>query len=187
MPLSAWVRRFARFRVFLVVALLVIAYALLNPFVISTSKQPTGPVNNQSLENASVTLETGPCNGTCPIYEIQVCSDGIVHYRGYAHTETLGYEGYEIPEERAHGLIEEADRIDFFSMGKLEPLGGDVYLTTVTVSVGPHSKSVREPTHERPNKLQPLQEELRAIAGDRISHVDQFDHEVREISNESYC
>ena len=43
------------------------------------------------------TLSTTPCFGTCPAYEVNVFSDGVIVFNGGAHTELEGI--YRLPSD----------------------------------------------------------------------------------------
>jgi len=130
--------------------------------------EPTPP---ESIDDATVTLETGLCNGTCPVYRIEVCGDGTVHYLGRGYTETAGYERYEISDETVRDLVETIYRQDFFAMDRRYGFGAaDAQPTTVTVTVGGRQKTVAQLGRAGPEGLQRIQVAIEEIAGQRIAH-----------------
>ncbi len=56
--------------------------------------EPVADRPNSAPSITELTLERGPCLGTCPIYRITLRSDGTGTYVGWNHAERIGvYSG----------------------------------------------------------------------------------------------
>jgi hypothetical protein len=69
-----------------------------------------------------ITLERGVCFGTCPNYKVTVASDGTVTFEGYNFVKTKGTATAKIKPEDFNKLVDEFEKIKYFSLdGKYEP------------------------------------------------------------------
>lgn len=58
-----------------------------------------------------VTMERGPCYGSCPIYTVRVDGDGEVRFHGTANVAIAGESVSRIPSTRVDSLFGYVDRI----------------------------------------------------------------------------
>jgi len=63
-----------------------------------------------------ITLERGPCFGTCPIYKVTVASDGTVTFEGFNFVKTKGKATARIKPEDFKKLAAEFEKIKYFSL-----------------------------------------------------------------------
>ncbi len=63
---------------------------------------------------SAVSLERGPCFGSCPVYTISVSPSGRVTFEGRAHLRRLGTFTGEIPRQRVDALLLELERAGYF-------------------------------------------------------------------------
>jgi hypothetical protein len=62
-----------------------------------------------------ITLERTACFAGCPVYRLEVSSDGTVSYEGTALVRQLGKASSRIPPERVDALLSELERAGYFS------------------------------------------------------------------------
>lgn len=65
------------------------------------------------IEDVTITLDRGPCFGTCPVYSITVEGSGRVSYEGTAHVTVVGSDTASIPAEQVALLVAEFDRVGY--------------------------------------------------------------------------
>ncbi|MFT2090130.1 DUF6438 domain-containing protein [Paraglaciecola sp. 2405UD69-4] len=58
-------------------------------------------------------LSTTPCFGTCPVYEVNVFSDGVIVFNGEAHTELTGIHRLPKDSDLFQNIIRLLDSSDF--------------------------------------------------------------------------
>ncbi len=54
---------------------------------------PAGPV---AIESDSISYETGPCFGACPVFRVSVSPDGTGTFEGRQHTAVTGERAFRI-------------------------------------------------------------------------------------------
>lgn len=98
-----------------------------------------------------VTLERGPCFGTCPVYRVSLGGDGKVDFTGARFVARIGADTARVAPEQFRRLVDSLDADGFFALADeyvSNSPGCGRYATdapTVTVSVrsGERSKTVR--------------------------------------------
>ncbi|HSM18509.1 MAG TPA: DUF6438 domain-containing protein [Gemmatimonadales bacterium] len=65
------------------------------------------------IGDVSITLERGPCFGTCPVYRLTVDGAGQVRYEGRAHVSVVGRDSAVISQSEVRRLLAEFDRAGF--------------------------------------------------------------------------
>lgn len=78
----------------------------------------------------SVTMERGPCYGTCPVYAVRVGGDGEIRYRGTANVAHVGESVARMPRGRVDSLFMYIDSISFDHL--------DPSYTYGTITCGPY-------------------------------------------------
>ena len=68
------------------------------------------------LGDVIITLERTACFGTCPIYKLTISGDGKVVYEGEKFVNVLGTQTDEISQEKVKELVDEFDKIGYFSL-----------------------------------------------------------------------
>lgn len=63
-----------------------------------------------------LTLERGPCFGTCPVYSLEIDAAGGVRYRGEGFVRVTGDASDTIPRERVAALAAAFENSDFFAL-----------------------------------------------------------------------
>lgn len=53
----------------------------------------------QSMVFQRLNFEVEPCHGTCPVFEVEIISDGTVNFNGKAYTEIIGSKVYKLDIE----------------------------------------------------------------------------------------
>jgi acetamidase/formamidase len=72
--------------------------------------------------NDFITLERGPCFGTCPIYQVTIASNGTVTFAGHNFVKTKGAATAQIKLEDFRKLVNEFEKIQYSSLDeKYEP------------------------------------------------------------------
>src|SRR5215467_173822 len=63
-----------------------------------------------------ITLERTACFGTCPVYRLTIKSDGSVTFEGERFTKTTGIATGKISPGDFHSLVNEFEKINYFSL-----------------------------------------------------------------------
>jgi hypothetical protein len=100
---------FLRFTSQAVAAVALGACSLLTP---SATVPQAGPVP----EDFQITLERGPCFGTCPVYSLSVVADGSVSYDGRQFVAVEGSQTVSISQAEVLLLVEAVVEADFFDL-----------------------------------------------------------------------
>ena len=72
---------------------------------------PPGPESGRA---DGVTLERGPCFGTCPVYTVTIDRTGAVRFEGRRFVADSGTSTATIPRERVDSLLAELDAGGYF-------------------------------------------------------------------------
>ena len=91
--------------------------ALLGGCTVSDAR-PSGP---EAIEAPTITLETGPCFGACPVYSVTVRPDGNGTFVGHRFTAVTG--------ERAFRITPDQYRAFAAHVAPLRPAHGEVRLS----------------------------------------------------------
>lgn len=70
----------------------------------------------QKGNDDSITLERTACFGTCPMYKIDITSDGTVTFKGERFTKTTGIAKGKISVADFRQLVSEFEKINYFSL-----------------------------------------------------------------------
>lgn len=135
------------------------------------------PVANASIsatEVTELTLERGPCFGTCPIYRIVLRSDGTATYVGWNYVERIGvYSGTFAPEEFSR-LVEAVETLGFWQLQEsyLQPVEDLPVVRTAAVRADITRKIVQDhgavgvPALEGPAELLRIQAAIDSVAAE---------------------
>jgi hypothetical protein len=94
------------------------------------------PIQSAStIEDAArISLERGPCFGTCPIYKVEIHGDGTVIYTGERFVKVTGEQRAQISPVAVAGLVDQFVMFGFFDL-KDEYIAEVTDLPTYTLSV----------------------------------------------------
>jgi hypothetical protein len=67
-------------------------------------------------KNGFLTLERTPCFGSCPSYKVTIAQDGTVTYEGRNFVKTKGTVTAQIRSEKFQQLVDEFEKIKYFSL-----------------------------------------------------------------------
>jgi len=69
-----------------------------------------------------ITLERTGCLGFCPVYEIKITCDGLVHYLGRAFVEKIGEYNWNIDNDSLKALNKAIMYYEYFFIEKRTPV-----------------------------------------------------------------
>lgn len=73
-------------------------------------------VGQPASDGDQITLERGPCFGSCPMYKLTIKSDGSVTFEGQSFTKTTGIANGKISPSDFRRLVNEFEKINYFSL-----------------------------------------------------------------------
>ncbi len=89
---------------------------LLFTFACSSSKNISEKKEKQVKKELIISLERTPCYGTCPIYKMEIFSDGSSFYHGERFVDKTGYFQFTVSNETIDYILKRAEEIGFFEM-----------------------------------------------------------------------
>ena len=109
------------------------------------------PPEAASTGTTLVTLERGPCYGTCPVYRVSLGGDGMVTFMGTRFVKTVGPDTSRVAPDKVGRLVDSLDASGYFALADQyvpDSTACGRYATdapTVTTSVQSkgHNKTVR--------------------------------------------
>ncbi len=90
----------------------------------TATEETTVKVETPPVVALLISLKKTPCFGKCPVFEIQLFSDGKVNYKGDRFVEKIGLYEAQITAQEALDLVEEIKKMGFFEMEKEYPKDG---------------------------------------------------------------
>ena len=158
------------------------------------SEEDAGQKNGEekSIENesgthagiAEISLKRGPCFGTCPVYSVNVASDGVVQFDGEQHVAQVGEAKRQISADDFERLARAVDEAGYFELSDEDLASGvratDMSTLTFTVRRDGEDKTVEfyEGFIEAPanKKLRELARQIDNVAGtDEWVNAEQAD------------
>lgn len=128
-----------------------------------------------SSAGTTVTLERGPCFGTCPVYRVSLEGDGTVGFTGTRFVTRVGADTSRVAPEQVGRLADSLDAAGYFALADEYVLNSSAcgrYATdapTVTISVrsGERSKTVRHDhgCADAPETLTGMERLIDSVAG----------------------
>ena len=82
------------------------------------------PEQRKSFQKLNFEVE--PCHGTCPIFKVDIFSDGTVNYSGIAYTEIEGEQNFKLSKKiigEINDLLEIVENVDYPKEELLSPAG----------------------------------------------------------------
>jgi hypothetical protein len=131
--------------------------------------------NLTSLTDVVITMkaEGGPCGcvpvnaedlSCCPAYSISIYGDGTVTYDGVASVKIRGKRVYKIPVEHVTELVDEFDRVGFYTLeDRYEGGISHANATTISISVNGKTKSIYV-FHGEPEALRGLMRKVYEVS-----------------------
>jgi|TARA_B100000959_G_scaffold256017_1_gene288853 hypothetical protein len=89
---------------------------LLFTFACSSSKNSSEKKEKQVKKELIISLERTPCYGTCPIYKMEVFSDGSAFFHGERFVDKIGDFQFTVSKKTIDYILKQAEEIDFFEM-----------------------------------------------------------------------
>ena len=74
----------------------------------------TPPAPQVPPDTDTVSLERGPCFGTCPVYRVSLDRAGNVRFEGHRFVADSGISTAIVPREQAESLFVELETADYF-------------------------------------------------------------------------
>lgn len=98
----------------------------------------------KNIEDVIITLERGPCYGTCPVYNLTIYGNGTVVYYGKYFVNVEGKQIGYLGSEKVRELISEFEKIDYFSLGNYEYVSmTDAEDVITSLTINGNTKMVR--------------------------------------------
>ncbi len=135
-----------------------------------------GPrVTSGAVEVGSVSLERGPCFGTCPVYKVTIDRTGAVRFEGRRFVADSGESTGTVPPGQVDSLLAELDAAGYWRFADMYRMGEptcsryatDLPTVITTVRLGTRTKRVE---HDRgcadaPEALSALETRIDEVAG----------------------
>jgi hypothetical protein len=116
-----------------------------------------------------ISLERGPCFGTCPVYRISLYGDGTIRYDGKDHVRVRGSQTAVIAPDKIKELAEEIERSGFFSLrdSYTEVSVTDAPSVVVYVAIDGKKKQVKHylGDFKAPKTLETIETRIDEVAG----------------------
>ncbi|MBI1192890.1 MAG: hypothetical protein GC205_06925 [Bacteroidetes bacterium] len=81
------------------------------------------PFQWPSQEEQVLSLQTTPCLGTCPVYQLEVYRDGTLRYQGSQFTERIGTYRGKVDLPRLNAILKQAEAMNFAQLADVYPTG----------------------------------------------------------------
>jgi Domain of unknown function (DUF6438) len=139
-------------------------------------RAPEVPVpDGASVNGTLVTLERGPCFGTCPVYRVSLAGDGTVEFVGTRFVAREGTATSRIAPERVDSLVRSLEAAGYFALADAYVPGApacgryatDAPTVVTTVRTAGRDKTVR---HDHgcagaPDELADMERLIDSVAG----------------------
>jgi hypothetical protein len=149
-------------RLFLIMAVCVAV--ILTP--VGCSKPPTPTPDD--ISDVVITLERGPCFGACPVYKLTVYGDGRVVYEGIRFVGVEGTRTASISEEKVRQLVNEFQKIGYFSLDDeyIDTDATDLPSAITSITIAGKAKTVAHyhGDFSAPEELTALEDKIDEIA-----------------------
>ena len=81
-----------------------------------SSKKSTESKDRKEKKELIISLERTACYGTCPIYRMEIFSDGSAFYHGERFVNNIGNFEFTVTKETINYILKKAEEIGFFEM-----------------------------------------------------------------------
>jgi hypothetical protein len=120
-------------------------------------------------QSVLISLERGPCFGSCPVYRVVMYGDGTVRYDGKDHVRVRGSQAAVIASETVKELAGEIERIGFFNLRDSYTEVGVTDAPTVFLSVALDGKKKQVKHYlgdfRAPKTLEAIETRIDEVAG----------------------
>jgi hypothetical protein len=111
-----------------------------------------------------IKIDKQGCMGNCPAYSAQIYDDGTVVYKSEAWFQVKGIKRFKIPIDIIKQLVDESQRINYFSLkDRYETTISDGPSTTTSISIDGKQKEVFNGAG--PKELYELEDKIEVLAG----------------------
>ena len=135
----------------------------------------TPPSAASGPDSSVVSLQRGPCFGTCPVYRVTLSRAGVVRFTGVRHTQQTGEAAGQIPPARVDSLVAELEGAGYFDLADAYepgtetcgPTATDLPSATTAVVLNGRRKEIRHyyGCSAAPQELVRLERRIDEIAG----------------------
>jgi hypothetical protein len=150
--------------------------ALVATVVACGPRAPQAPAPDAaSATSTVVTLERGPCFGTCPVYRVSLEGNGTVRFEGTRFVSRVGADTSRVAPEAVDRLVRSLDDGGFFALADAyvpdAPACGlyhtDAPTVTISVQAPGRTKSVRHDhgCRDAPDQLTSFEHLIDSVAG----------------------
>ena len=127
------------------------------------------PARSGDIGDVVITLERTRCFGTCPVYRLTIYGDGKVVYQGEDFVKVKGTQTAHMVREKVEGLVNEFDKVRFFSLqDRYTGSVTDLPTTITSITIHGKTKTVRN-YFGAPKELIALEEKI-----DETTHSKQW-------------
>jgi hypothetical protein len=102
-------------------------------------RAPSPAPDAGSARGAVVTLERGPCFGTCPVYRVSLSADGMVEFLGTRFVSRVGNASARVAPDAVASLVRSLETSGFFGLADAyvpdAPTCGRYHTDAPTVSI----------------------------------------------------
>jgi hypothetical protein len=131
--------------VFARVAFLGAWLALVGILSMGCTQSPSPTPTTSNFQDVIISLQRTACYGTCPVYLLNVYSNGNVVYEGSEYVRITGKIESTISQEKVSQLVSEFDKADYFSLSDTYTnyLMTDGSTVTTSISIGGKTKTIQ--------------------------------------------
>ena len=94
-------------------------------FACGSSKNSTETKVKELKKELIISFQRTPCYGTCPIYKMEILSDGSAFYHGERFVDRIGDYEFTVSQETINYILKKAVEIGFFELE-------DIYTANIT-------------------------------------------------------
>lgn len=130
----------------------------------------TNKVDLIHLENNGeliLSMERTPCFGDCPVYEMQLYSNGLLLYNGKRYTEKSGCHYLKVSKEKISELTAYILNAGFFELQNKYPVSGrppsDLPGCTIYFKNESREKTIEEHGWETPSSLTDIEKKVDSL------------------------
>lgn len=125
---------------------------------------------NKSVKFKTIQLERTMCFGECPVYKVEILSDGTVHYKGDMFVEKTGKHSWQIDAATIEKLNNGLKYYRYFDIRKVKPTfvakDNPSCLLTVTLQDGTSKKTNNDHgENSYPEELFKLEDKIDKLIG----------------------
>ena len=133
-------------------------------FLVSACKSPQ-TTKTSSFKDSLISMRTTPCFGRCPVYELEIQSDGLVEFMGKQYCTKMGAYSKQLSPEKTKALFESLMASNFFERPDAydEPTIADLSSTFLGFKHQGQEKTINC-RYNIPSEIKEILRELRHLA-----------------------